>query len=103
MLREYLLRKLQFFNSNIVLHACSGVIIRVWELVEVGKRQEATTKMIANSISVRRKICDFSTQETKDVFRNYWAQYSNNPLLARDNIVTSICPQVAAQSTWHSI
>ncbi|XP_076240123.1 DNA helicase MCM9 [Calliopsis andreniformis] len=78
----------------------SGIIIRVWEPLEVGERSEATTMMIANSISVRRKMCDlFSTQETRDIFKNYWTRYSNNPLLGRDNIIASICPQLYGMYT----
>lgn len=52
--------------------------------------------MLANSIAVRRKICDTSSsQETKDVFNDYWEKYSDNPLLGRDNILASICPLVS--------
>lgn len=73
------------------------MIIRVWEKLEVGERLEATTIMLANSVSVQRKIFETaSTQEMRDVFKNYWNQYNDNPLLGRDNILASICPQVIA-------
>ncbi|XP_043513790.1 DNA helicase MCM9-like isoform X1 [Frieseomelitta varia] len=74
----------------------SGVVVRIWSSLEVGERLEATTIMLANSIAVRRKICDTSSsQETKDVFKDYWEKYSDNPLLGRDNIFASICPLVS--------
>lgn len=78
----------------------SGVVIRIWGPLEVGERLEATTMMLANSIVVRRKISETSSsQEMRDVFKRYWEKYSNNPLLGRDNIITSICPQLYGMYT----
>ncbi|XP_076180354.1 DNA helicase MCM9 [Ptiloglossa arizonensis] len=78
----------------------NGMIIRVWEKLEVGERLEATTIMLANSVSVQRKIFETaSTQEMRDVFKNYWNQYNDNPLLGRDNILASICPQLYGMYT----
>lgn len=67
--------------------------------MEEAERMIATTIMIANSISVRRKITEskFSSNEIKDVFTNYWEKYRDDPLVGRDNIVASISPQVRAQ------
>lgn len=78
----------------------SGIVVRKWGQLSVGRRMEATTVMIANSVSVRRKISDslFSTEEMKDIFKNYWERYRGNPLLGRDNILASICPQVKHSS-----
>lgn len=78
----------------------SGVVIRIWGPLEVGERLEATTMMLGNSITVRRKISDTSSsQEMRDVFRNYWEKYSDNPLLGRDNILASICPKLYGMYT----
>ncbi|XP_054009344.1 DNA helicase MCM9-like [Hylaeus anthracinus] len=78
----------------------SGVVVRVWGQLEVGERLEATTIMIANSVSVRRKISETaSTQEMRDVFKHYWEKYIDNPLLGRDNILASICPQLYGMYT----
>lgn len=57
---------------------------------------EATTFMLANSVSVLGKISDstFSTQETENAFENYWKTYKNDPLVGRDKILASICPKV---------
>ncbi|XP_043794783.1 DNA helicase MCM9-like [Apis laboriosa] len=78
----------------------SGVVIRIWGPLEVGERLEATTMMLGNSITVRRKISDTSSsQEMRDVFRNYWEKYSDNPLLGRDNILASLCPKLYGMYT----
>ncbi|KAK1122278.1 hypothetical protein K0M31_009501 [Melipona bicolor] len=78
----------------------SGIVVRIWDSLEVGERLEATTIMLANSIVVRRKICETSSsQETKDTFKDYWEKYSDNPLLGRDNILASICPQLYGMYT----
>lgn len=64
--------------------------------MSAGRQAEATTLMIANSISIRRKITDttFSNQEMQEIFKSYWQQHENDPLAGRDNILASICPQV---------
>lgn len=56
----------------------------------------ASTFMLANSVSVHRKISEltFSTKEMKEVFNNYWESHIKNPLIGRDKILASICPQV---------
>ncbi|XP_071564040.1 DNA helicase MCM9 isoform X1 [Temnothorax nylanderi] len=74
----------------------SGVVIRKWGTLKVGHRAEATTFLMANSISVCRKITDatFSTTEIKDTFTAYWEHYRENALSGRDNIIASICPQL---------
>lgn len=78
-----------------MLYVFSGVVIRIWGPLEPGERLEATTMMLGNSITVRRKISDTSSsQEMRDVFKNYWEKYNDNPLLGRDNILASICPKV---------
>ncbi|KMQ93010.1 dna replication licensing factor mcm9 [Lasius niger] len=74
----------------------SGIVIRKWNTLKVGHRAEATTFLMANSISVRRKISEatFSTAEIKDTFTAYWEHYRDNALAGRDNILASICPQL---------
>ncbi|XP_076755328.1 DNA helicase MCM9 [Xylocopa sonorina] len=78
----------------------SGIMIRIWGALEVGERLEATTMMLANSVVVRRKVFDTSSsQEMKDIFTDYWKKYTDDPLLGRDNIVASICPQLYGMYT----
>ncbi|KAK2581495.1 hypothetical protein KPH14_005159 [Odynerus spinipes] len=55
----------------------SGVIVRKWGNLSVGRQTEATTFMIANSIS----------------------RYENDLLVGRDNILASICPQIYGMHT----
>ncbi|XP_026666801.1 probable DNA helicase MCM9 [Ceratina calcarata] len=56
--------------------------------------------MLANSVVVRRKVSDTSSsQELKDTFTSYWESYNDNPLLGRDNILASICPQLYGMYT----
>lgn len=74
----------------------SGVVIRKWSTLKVGHRAEATTFLMANNISIRRKISEatLSTAEIKDTFTAYWEHHKDNALIGRDNILASICPQV---------
>lgn len=78
-----------------------GIIVRKWGTLTPGRPTEATTFMIANSISLRRKISDtsFSTLEMKDMFARYWQKYEHDPLSGRNNIVASICPQIYGMYT----
>lgn len=87
---------------NLVLKLCvyknifSGVVIRRWGTLKVGHRAEATTFLMANNISIRKKISEttLSATEIKDTFTAYWEHYKDNVLIGRDNILASICPQV---------
>jgi DNA helicase MCM9 len=38
------------------------------------------------------------TSETRDEFSRYWEGHSHQPLVARNHILASICPQVCAFS-----
>lgn len=35
-----------------------------------------------------------TTPEVKQMFKSFWENYSENPLLGRDTILSSFCPQV---------
>jgi hypothetical protein len=74
----------------------SGFLIRKWGNIIEGQRALSTTFMMANSIMVRKKIQDseFCRNEISKTFGNYWKNYETNPLEGRDNILSSICPQV---------
>ncbi|KOC66574.1 DNA replication licensing factor MCM9 [Habropoda laboriosa] len=78
----------------------SGFVIRIWGPLNVGERLEATTIIMANSVTVRRKVSDsFLTQDVKNVFKEYWENYTEDPLLGRDNILASICPKLYGMYT----
>lgn len=74
----------------------SGIVIRKWSTLKVGHRAEATTFLMANNISIRRKISEatLSTAEIKDTFTAYWEHHKDNALIGRDNILASICPKL---------
>ncbi|XP_019701010.2 DNA helicase MCM9 isoform X2 [Harpegnathos saltator] len=74
----------------------SGIIIRKWGILKPGQRAEATTFLMANSISIRRKFSEatFSTAEIKNTFTAFWENYQDDALCGRNNILASICPQM---------
>lgn len=79
----------------------SGVVIRQWGTLVPGQRAEATTFIMANSITVRTKISEaqFSTNETKEIFANFWEAHKAQPLVGRDIILGSLCPQMYGMYT----
>ncbi|XP_008557457.1 DNA helicase MCM9 [Microplitis demolitor] len=79
----------------------SGVITRRWSPLEEGKRAQHTTIMIANNVSVLRKVIDsdYKQSEVREIFDNYWKIYENDPLVGRNKILASICPQLYGMFT----
>ncbi|KAG7206657.1 hypothetical protein KM043_000333 [Ampulex compressa] len=79
----------------------SGIVIRRWEQLIPGCRLEASTVIMANSISIRRNLSDsmFCTEEVTSIFQNYWHRYKDTPLAGRNNILASICPQLYGMYT----
>ncbi|XP_044013038.1 DNA helicase MCM9-like isoform X2 [Aphidius gifuensis] len=79
----------------------SGVVIRRWSTLTAGKRTEISTIMIGNSVSVLRKVVDsnHSVNDMKNIFDDYWSKYIDAPLVGRDNILASICPQLFGMYT----
>ncbi|KAK0076473.1 hypothetical protein PV325_005310 [Microctonus aethiopoides] len=41
--------------------------------------------------------------EIKQIFENYWNQYTDNPLIGRDRILSSICPRITHLKFWKLI
>ncbi|XP_012256179.2 DNA helicase MCM9-like [Athalia rosae] len=78
-----------------------GVVVRQWDNLVAGKRAEATTFVMANSVTVRSKMneAQFSSMEAKDVFSKYWEAHEAQPLIGRDIILGSICRQVYGMYT----
>ncbi|XP_033209022.1 DNA helicase MCM9-like isoform X2 [Belonocnema kinseyi] len=74
----------------------NGIVVRRWANPEIGQRSDATTFMLANCISVQRKVNEsrFSTKEKMDYFTHYWDTHAKKPLVGRDNIIASVCPQL---------
>ncbi|KAH0548872.1 DNA helicase MCM9-like [Cotesia glomerata] len=79
----------------------SGVITRRWGQLEEGRRMEHTTIMIANNVNVLHKVInsDYKQAEVREIFDNYWKIYENDPLVGRNKILASICPQLYGMFT----
>ncbi|KAK0070650.1 hypothetical protein PV326_002257, partial [Microctonus aethiopoides] len=47
-----------------------------------------------DDVEISGKILDPNNSEIeiKQIFENYWNQYTDNPLIGRDRILSSICP-----------
>lgn len=79
-----------------LLTVCSGIVKQRWGEFFIGKRIDIDITLKANYLQVDN-ICSstaVSTPEVKDIFNTFWKNYSENPLLGRDIILASFCPQV---------
>lgn len=59
--------------------------------------------LLANNIVVQQKTSKpmSSVKDIEELFKNYWKTYEESPLVGRDNILASICPQVILFN-WYS-
>lgn len=59
-------------------------------------RAEATLVMLVNNVTPLRKALDsnYSEAEVKQIFQDYWIKYKHEPLVGRNKILQSICPQL---------
>lgn len=73
-----------------------GVVIRRWWPVKENERANLELLLLSNHISVHneQKRGVIITDEMKQDFKDYWLSYVDKPLKARNNIVSSMCPQV---------
>ncbi|XP_015518346.1 DNA helicase MCM9-like [Neodiprion lecontei] len=73
-----------------------GIVIRQWGSLTPGQRAEASTVIMANSVTVSSKMneAQFSTNEAKEIFARYWEAHKAQPLVGRDIILGSLCPQI---------
>lgn len=62
----------------------------------LGNPIEVELVMKANHIEVNNNNANVPiTSELKQMFDGFWTTYADNPLVARDLILKSICPQVS--------
>lgn len=74
---------------------CSGVLMRRFNSLVVGRKIEVEIVIKANHIEVNNNNTNTPiTSELKQMFDGFWATYADRPLVARDLILKSICPQV---------
>lgn len=67
-----------------------------WGELNKGFSIDIDITLKANYVQVDN-ICSsaaVSTPEIKQIFSSFWRNYADNPLLGRDTILASFCPQV---------
>nr|CAD7455527.1 unnamed protein product [Timema tahoe] len=74
----------------------TGTVMRRWRPLNNGNRCDIELVFKANYLQVcndhRSNI--LLTQETRDEIQGFWRQYAHAPLVARNFILASLCPQV---------
>jgi DNA helicase MCM9 len=62
-----------------------------------GCRSDIELVLKANHLQVcnDQRSAVLVTSETRDEFASYWEGHSDEPLVARNHILSSICPQVS--------
>jgi DNA helicase MCM9 len=89
--------------------AVTGTLLRRWKSSIPGVRAELDTLLVANSVKVRNKVSasDFVSDELRNEFLNFWKKHNGpqpsisdpdtfpcSPLIARNLIIESVCPQL---------
>lgn len=74
----------------------SGIVKQRWGEFIVGKKIDIDITLKANYLQVDDigSPAAVSTPEITQIFNSFWENYSENPLLGRDTILASFCPQV---------
>jgi DNA helicase MCM9 len=74
----------------------SGIVSRRWRNLFPQKRSEIELVLRANHLQVcnTQKAAVLVTKETHDECLRFWQQHSTKPLVGRDLILASMCPQV---------
>ncbi|CAH0553371.1 unnamed protein product [Brassicogethes aeneus] len=72
-----------------------GIVKQRWEPIFPGKKSDVETVLQANYIQVNNTYGSASvTPEIRNMFESFWDAYSKEPLVGRDIILKSICPQL---------
>lgn len=86
-------------SSKLLFLSCvfSGTVMRRWRHMSDGCRSEIELVLKANHLQVcnDQRSAVLVTSETRDEFARYWEDHSHEPLVARNHILASICPQVS--------
>lgn len=74
----------------------TGVVTRRWGQIHMDQKTDIELVIIANNTKVMNetKFGVGVTDELKEEFEEFWRQYADKPLVARDIILKSICPEV---------
>ena len=80
-----------------------GVLFRRWKPTYTAIRCELESVFDANSVCVKKSKSSHDSvsanQEMKEYFTAFWKKYADQPLRARNHILSSICPQVYGMFT----
>lgn len=70
--------------------------MRRWKPQHLGNKLDIELVVKANSVQVNndQRSIMLITPEIKSQFKDFWTEYKDTPLLGRDVILKSICPQV---------
>ncbi|XP_063233994.1 DNA helicase MCM9-like isoform X2 [Bacillus rossius redtenbacheri] len=73
-----------------------GTVMRRWRPLAPGGRCDIELALKANHVQVcnDQRAGVLLTQEARDQFRRFWDAHARAPLVARDLILASLCPQV---------
>jgi hypothetical protein len=86
-------------SSKLPFFSCifSGTVMRRWRHMSDGCRSDIELVLKANHLQVcnDQRSAVLVTSETRDEFARFWEGHSYEPLVARNHILASICPQVS--------
>ncbi|KAJ9580393.1 hypothetical protein L9F63_003947, partial [Diploptera punctata] len=73
-----------------------GTVMRRWKHLNDGCRSDIELALKANHLQVcnDHRSAVLVTNEIRDEFSKYWDSHFNEPLVGRNHILASICPQV---------
>ncbi|GLV31794.1 Minichromosome maintenance 2 [Carabus blaptoides fortunei] len=73
-----------------------GTIMRRWKPQSIGKKLDIELVLRANHVQVNndQRSIMLVTPEIKAQFRNFWDEHKEKPLVGRDTILRSFCPQL---------
>lgn len=74
----------------------SGLVIERWARLSIEMRADIDLIIHANFITVNNEEQSHVniTSEKEKQFKDFWTEYSNRPLTARNIILTSLSPQL---------
>ncbi|KAJ3251035.1 hypothetical protein HK103_002921 [Boothiomyces macroporosus] len=73
----------------------TSIVIERWKRIRDHDRLELEITLYANNIRVNNSNATLGlTRELQEEFENFWKSHRNTPLLARNKILASFCPQV---------
>ncbi|PSN31662.1 hypothetical protein C0J52_14963 [Blattella germanica] len=73
-----------------------GTVMRRWKYLNAGSRSDVELTLKANHLQVcnDHRSTVLVTNELREEFSKYWEDHNHEPLVARNHILASLCPQV---------